>query len=972
MRSQFIFKLFIFSFLLFFSTAGNAQELSNEKINSLIDEFKTLHRGPYLKIEWFCDDGTKRDSKDPCPDEIGGIQHASYKPIVERLQEENHIFFADILAYTNKGDFWDANNQHSRLKQYQLNQYLMNIDNGWIMEKAQFYRGAIQSEDEEEWGINFYNWLLLDNQKIEENFFLIRQSLKNIPHSGSDQTAQKIRNLSKVIADNNSRFMDVRTKLHSQPEESDLKLVKNFREKNSDKLSKTELQQLDSLQKSLQKFYAPIDLKWFAQKATVFPKDSYLRNKLENFSANATNRENNSILIENAANLMCDIRTQLTEVQSTSDQLVALDISLKLEEIIFRTAPKWKPENLREQLDKIYALSLASASAGFVEWWEWNSVDQYLQLQQTDEISLENLQQKLTIARSQVEWSASMVKAIYGDVVEKYEAFEPKTSSFIDDRLRSSIALQLGKSVSELGDFIAEKASLENNAFKLDNQSSIRGLNPGYALGELEIISGTSTEIDVNPNKIYIFQKPPSDLKPVAGILTVAEGNLVSHVQLLARNLGIPNAVISAENLKELQKYEGEKIFFAVSEKGTVVMKEADDMENEEEDLFASEEKQKEKINVPTEKIDLTCQVPIPLSQVDATDSGKVCGPKAANLGQLKMMFPEKVVNGVVVPFGVFRQHMNQKMPLQEGSYWDYLKATFAQATQMRKNDIPEEEVELCQLDRLFQLQTAIKNMPLQEDFKTYLAESFYDNFNQSIGNVPVFLRSDTNMEDLPNFTGAGLNLTVFNVRDENKIIQGIKDVWASPYTERSFKWRQRFLENPENVYPSILIIPSVDVDYSGVMITKGISNDNENDLTLAFSRGAGGAVDGQSAETWLIDIEKGAQLLSPAREASYNRLPTEGGLIKKYSSFNKPILSEKNINAIRKMAKDIRKILPERTSKENTGPYDVELGFQNNKLWLFQIRPFVENKNAKSSTYLKSITPTIDNEQLISLETNL
>ena len=74
-------------------------------------------------------------------------------------------------------------------------------------------------------------------------------------------------------------------------------------------------------------------------------------------------------------------------------------------------------------------------------------------------------------------------------------------------------------------------------------------------------------------------------------------------------------------------------------------------------------------------------------------------------------------------------------------------------------------------------------------------------------------------MEDLKEFTGAGLNLTLFNVLDKEKIIEGIKDVWASPYTERSFKWRQVYLLNPENVFPSILVIPSVDVDYSGVLI---------------------------------------------------------------------------------------------------------------------------------------------------------
>jgi len=71
-------------------------------------------------------------------------------------------------------------------------------------------------------------------------------------------------------------------------------------------------------------------------------------------------------------------------------------------------------------------------------------------------------------------------------------------------------------------------------------------------------------------------------------------------------------------------------------------------------------------------------------------------------------------------------------------------------------------------------------------------------------------------------------------------------------------------------------------------------------------------------------------------------------------------------------MAKDIRVTLPKTTTADNTGPYDVELGFLNNKLWLFQIRPFVENDNAKSSEYLKSISPEVDGSKTISLNTTL
>ena len=203
---------------------------------------------------------------------------------------------------------------------------------------------------------------------------------------------------------------------------------------------------------------------------------------------------------------------------------------------------------------------------------------------------------------------------------------------------------------------------------------------------------------------------------------------------------------------------------------------------------------------------------------------------------------------------------------------------------------------------------------------------------------------------------------------EKEKILQGIRDVWASPYTERSFKWRQKYLLTPENVFPSILVIPSVDVDYSGVLITKGVSSGTAQDLTIAFSRGAGGAVDGQAAESYLLKADGKKRLLSPAREAYHNTLPATGGTGKKLATFEKPILNQGNLEDIRAIAQSIRTILAEKTASEYKGAYDVELGFKDNQLWLFQIRPFVENKKALGSEYLDSITPKIDTQKKISL----
>ncbi|MCB0586626.1 MAG: hypothetical protein KDD06_15050, partial [Phaeodactylibacter sp.] len=138
------------------------------------------------------------------------------------------------------------------------------------------------------------------------------------------------------------------------------------------------------------------------------------------------------------------------------------------------------------------------------------------------------------------------------------------------------------------------------------------------------------------------------------------------------------------------------------------------------------------------------------------------------------------------------------------------------------------------------------------------------------------------------------------------------------------------------------------------------------------FSRGAGGAVDGQAAESYLLHHDGANELLAPAREPFYNRLPETGGTRRQAATFEQPILNSSNLEALRDLAAEVRRILPTAPGIETEGPFDVELGFKDNKIWLFQVRPFVENKRAASSAYLDSITPDIPEEKIIALSTSL
>lgn len=949
----------------------NGQKMEASAIKEMVEKYKSDQRGPYKDIRWFCKDGSIIPPKEKCP-QPGGVQRARYKDEVVALAKSNHVFLGQILSTTDKAAFWDVDNNYSRLKQYQLEAYLKLVDDGWVLRKGQFYRGAFQAEDEEAWGVDFFNWLLPSDPILHQQFFLARQAVKTLPHQGDDRRTQSIRALSKVVAEAYPAFENLRVKIHGQPEAGDLENVRAFQKQHQEKLPASALSNLQQLITEMEAFYQPINLKDLQKYINQLPKEASITENLNNYVLNHSDHNNTIARVMATAEMIWEIRSEILSVKSAKARLALLDISISLEELYFREIEDWKSNTVQDLLDKICYSGTVAAGTGLLETWEWNIIKGDLALPEQESVALAELNQYLEQARRLVEWGTGMVRGTYQDVVNLYGAFEPLAYGFYDDQIRGSVLLNLGQNIGKLGDFIAEEGNLSNQVLNLPNQSTIRGLNPGYALGELVVVSGSEEEIEVQKDKIYAFLRPPSDLKPVAGIATVTEGNVVSHVQLLARNLGIPNAVISNQNLQDLARYQGQRVFYAVSNKGTVILKPEGKMTREEQDLFAVKTRNEQKISVPVEKIDLSQTSVLNMRSVDATASGKVCGPKAANLGQLKLMFPDNVVEGLVIPFGIFRQHLDQSMPNEEGSYWTYLNQAFDKANEMKAAGESEAAIETYLLQEMEKMRTAIKEIKLSDAFLADLNQSFESVFGKKMGEVPVFLRSDTNMEDLKEFTGAGLNLTLFNVVNPEKIIQGIKDVWASPYTERSFKWRQRYLLNPENVFPSILIIPSVDVDYSGVLITKGIATGDRRDLTIAFNRGAGGAVDGQAAESYLLKHNNELQLLSPAREPSYRSLPEAGGTKTNWTNFYQPILNPENLYQIRLLAIQVNEKLPKAPGVETSGPFDVELGFKEDKLWLFQVRPFVENKNALSSNYLESITPNIPGNKRIDLSSKL
>jgi hypothetical protein len=300
------------------------------------------------------------------------------------------------------------------------------------------------------------------------------------------------------------------------------------------------------------------------------------------------------------------------------------------------------------------------------------------------------------------------------------------------------------------------------------------------------------------------------------------------------------------------------------------------------------------KLHIDKAKIDLGPKLPIDLEKVRRKDSGVMCGPKAAFLGELKHFFPDKVSRGIVVPFGAYHAHYQnapvsvpeklraQNLAKPGEPLPGFVERTYAEFFgKMIPAKKSEKELNAWIEPRLAIIRQSLKDAPLAKELTDGIRSGLDalgllkpEDKSQTVG---CFVRSDTNVEDLDNFNGAGLNLTLFNMKSLNDIYEGLKEVWASPFQFRSFSWRQTLIDDPLWVLASVVILESVPNDKSGVLVTGDIYSGDPTKMTVATSEGVGGAVDGTSAET-LLWSPSGVEIVTLFKSPWRNQLQAGGG----------------------------------------------------------------------------------------------
>jgi len=805
---------------------------------------------------------------------------------------------------------------------------------------------------------------------IGPGFPALRAGVRILPHGEDSASIQKVRQVSASLSDQDDGFKPLRARIHGSPGAGDARSVREYAKGLA---SEAQQQPYLELADQIDAIYqaAPLDIE-LDKKAEEYTDIPWLQSQLRAAARALRNAGPGASRYITTSQLLADLRKALPGIESPASRLDILDLSLRVEVENFSQASDLRSAlstaSRRQQAGYLKSAGVAAFGTGMINARLLAEMKKTLDTLAVGEVGLETYMDDLVYLGRVPGWGTQALSMYFFGGMKKLAQIEPLALLFIQDQLRASPLLFFSNMLDGLTRDANRLAGVKHRLFEQDIGVGFTALNPGLARGILYVEPDLSDLETINANGIYLLPETVSELPPVAGILTAGEGNPLSHVQLLARNLGIPNVTVDNGMVTELSKHDGEEVVMAVSKSGLV---EISPWSEQWKTVFSQVDSASAVVISPDlEKLDLTVRNLVSLDDLRAVDSGRIVGPKAAKLGELRARYPGHVSRGMAIPFGVFQQEVFEQLyPGGDGTVFEWMVTSYAELAQVSADD--PEQSEMTEAFRE-ELHNIVLNTKYSQEFTDSLLAALEEIFGSD--DLPgIFVRSDTNVEDLAGFTGAGLNLTLPNVVGYENLLKAIVRVWASPFTARAFAWRQSRMTQPEHVYTSILLLESVASEKSGVLVTQDIDTGNPQVVSVAVNEGLGGAVDGQAAESLRIPLDGSPVRVLATASAPFKRVPNpQGGLTYLPASGSDTVLQATEIDQVIGFAQHLPDKFPAIMDDEgNPAPADVEFGFVNGDLILFQLRPFLDSKMARGIGYLQQMDAQLENTASIRVNMN-
>ena len=455
-------------------------------------------------------------------------------------------------------------------------------------------------------------------------------------------------------------------------------------------------------------------------------------------------------------------------------------------------------------------------------------------------------------------------------------------------------------------------------------------LNTAKGIGRIHIIDKLDDTVEIGYNEILILNEFPLNLPPVKGIIISQPSTPLSHINLLAKGWGIPNAYI--KNAQELFKdYDGRWVRFETKLTDYKIEPCLTDCLNE---YQKTAETHNEIFKSPPS--DLKISKLASLREMRRKDS-IAYGAKAANLGELMnaKIVGATVPNGFSVPFFYYDKFMEDN--------------GFDKGIDNLMNDINFVHNPKIRRQKLEEFRKSIQNGTFDETLKAEIIKKW----KTELGGKGVFVRSSSNSEDLQKFNGAGLYTSVANVKEADKLIEAVKTVWASLWNFDAYEARERNFVEHDGVYMSAFIQLAIDMDNGGVLVTKDpFDVDNKGAVYISAAWGHNLQITNPNEQVnnsgtkpkikvvpeqiLFTPKSNSVQVLTRSNLENIITFDENGGLKETPVSTERRVLSDKTVRELVKVATAVKK------SFGNKNDQDIEWGIMDGRIFLLQARPYI------------------------------
>ena len=449
----------------------------------------------------------------------------------------------------------------------------------------------------------------------------------------------------------------------------------------------------------------------------------------------------------------------------------------------------------------------------------------------------------------------------------------------------------------------------------ITKEQEYQALNVAKGLGRIHIITKLDDHVEIGSNEILVLDEVPVHLPPVAGIITSQPSTPLSHINLLAKGWGIPNAYI--RNAKELLKqYDGWWVSFETLRENYTIKRA--DMNQ----LREYQRRQAQRLDVMKPRSNLSETRLLGLAQQRSRLS-LAFGGKSANLGEvMSARLPGIVVpNGFTVPFHYYDEFIKQNK-LDDLIFGLLNDQKFVHDPAYRRA-------------KLVQLRQTIEGADFDPDLRRVVLEKVAREY----AGKGLFVRSSSNSEDLPNFSGAGLYTTVPNVRGDQALIDAIRKVWASLWNFEAYEARERAGVDHSKIYMAVLLQEGINSESSGVMIsTDPFDTENKGAIYISAKRGLGiKVVEGQRIAEQIIFRPRtnAIQVLTRSAEDSLLTFDEKGGVKEVPITGDRVVLTDDVIRRLVRAATSIKRLFGRRDQ-------DIEWAYMKGQIYILQSRPFI------------------------------